>query len=285
MGSPQLFDPEELEAQENAQEPTDETSEVVEARPDPNVVYQEQYVADTEVTPEPEPEPQPEPELPEKYQGKSIAELVNMHQEAERALGRSGSEVGELRKIVDNFIQTQTVAQTAPQQEPEEELDFYTDPEKAIRHAVDNHPGVQQAQIVSQKLQQGVAKTALKEIHPDYQTILNDPKFHEWKDSRPGLQDLFVRADGYDVQAADTIFSLWKERANVAATTVQVDAQARKQAAKAASTGNANAQPQGARSKKVYRRADLIKLMNEDPDRYMAMQPEILAAYKEKRVK
>jgi hypothetical protein len=29
----------------------------------------------------------------------------------------------------------------------------------------------------------------------------------------------------------------------------------------------------------------LIKLMKEDPDRYMALQPEIMAAYADRRVK
>jgi hypothetical protein len=38
--------------------------------------------------------------LPEKYQGKSAAELARMHQEAEKLLGRQSSEVGELRKLL-----------------------------------------------------------------------------------------------------------------------------------------------------------------------------------------
>ena len=42
-----------------------------------------------------------EPEIPDKYRGKSAEELVQMHQEAEKLLGRQSSEVGELRKVVD----------------------------------------------------------------------------------------------------------------------------------------------------------------------------------------
>jgi hypothetical protein len=37
-------------------------------------------------------------DLPDKYRGKSAAELARMHQEAEKLLGRQSSEVGELRK-------------------------------------------------------------------------------------------------------------------------------------------------------------------------------------------
>jgi hypothetical protein len=38
-------------------------------------------------------------------------------------------------------------------------------------------------------------------------------------------------------------------------------------------------------STKVYRRSDLIRLQLEDPNRYMDMQPEIMAAYAEGRVR
>ncbi len=38
-------------------------------------------------------------------------------------------------------------------------------------------------------------------------------------------------------------------------------------------------------SKKVFRRSDIIKLMQTDPDKYDMMQPEIMQAYREGRVK
>ena len=42
--------------------------------------------------------------IPDKYQGKSLEEVVQMHQEAEKLLGRQSSEVGELRRVVDDYI-------------------------------------------------------------------------------------------------------------------------------------------------------------------------------------
>ena len=48
-----------------------------------------------------------EQSLPDKYQGKSLEEVVQMHQEAEKLLGRQSSEVGELRKVVDDYISSQ----------------------------------------------------------------------------------------------------------------------------------------------------------------------------------
>jgi hypothetical protein len=73
-------------------------------------------------------QPQKEPTVPEKYQGKSLEQVVQMHQEAEKLLGRQSSEVGELRKVVDDYISSQP-QQPAPQQyvEPEDDIDYFTD--------------------------------------------------------------------------------------------------------------------------------------------------------------
>lgn len=62
---------------------------------------------------------QQEDDLPEKYRGKSAKEIALMHLEAEKLIGKQGSEVGELRKIVDDFIKTQSAKET----KQEEELD------------------------------------------------------------------------------------------------------------------------------------------------------------------
>ena len=117
------------------------------------------------------------------------------------------------------------------------------------------------------------------------QSILGDPKFAEWIKASKIRTQLFVAADqSYDSDSADELFSLWKERKVVAQQTANVEKQARKQTLKAASTGNARGSAEGSR-KKVYRRADIIKLMKNDPDRYQALSEEIMAAYAEGRVK
>lgn len=95
--------------------------------------------------------PQEEPTLPDKYQGKSLEQVVQMHQEAEKLLGRQSSEVGELRKVVDDYITSQT-EQPAPQQktvEPEDDIDYFTDPQAAVNRAIENHPKIKEAQEYS----------------------------------------------------------------------------------------------------------------------------------------
>ena len=227
-----------------------------------------------------------EPTLPEKYQGKSLEEVVQMHQEAEKLLGRQSSEVGELRKVVDDYISSQT-QQSAPQQtvEPEDDIDYFTDPQGAVNRAIENHPKIKEAEEYSSQYKKQASLAMLQSKHPDMQEILNDPKFADWIKASKIRTQLFVAADQeYDADSADELFSLWKERKTVAQQTATVEKQARKQSLKAANTGNARGSAEGSR-KKVYRRADIIKLMKSDPDRYQALSDEIMAAYAEGRVK
>ena len=228
-----------------------------------------------------------EPTVPEKYQGKSLEEVVQMHQEAEKLLGRQSSEVGELRKVVDDYISSQTQP-PAPQQqhvEPEDDIDYFTDPQAAVNRAIENHPKVKEAQQYTEQYKKQSSLATLQAKHPDMQQILSDPKFAEWIKASKIRTQLFVAADQqYDADAADELFSLWKERKTVAQQTAKVEKQARKQTLRAANTGNARGSAEGSR-KKVYRRADIIKLMKNDPDRDQALSDEIMAAYAEGRVK
>ena len=227
-----------------------------------------------------------EPSLPEKYQGKSLEEVVQMHQEAEKLLGRQSSEVGELRKVVDDYISSQAQP-PAPQQtvEPEDDIDYFTDPQAAVNRAIENHPKIREAEEYSSQYKKQASLAMLQSKHPDMQEILGDPKFAEWIKASKIRTQLFVAADQqYDADSADELFTLWKERKTVAQQTANVEKQARKQSLKAANTGNARGSAEGSR-KKVYRRADIIKLMKNDPDRYQALADEIMAAYAEGRVK
>ena len=225
--------------------------------------------------------------LPDKYQGKSLEEVVQMHQEAEKLLGRQSSEVGELRRVVDDYISSQQQP-TAPQQqhvEPEDDIDYFTDPQGAVNRAIENHPKIREAQQYTAEYKKQSSLASLQSKHPDMQSILSDTGFAEWIKASKIRTQLFVQADQqYDAEAADELFTLWKERKTVAQQTANVEKQARKQSLKAANTGNARGSAEGSR-KKVYRRADIIKLMKNDPDRYQALSEEIMAAYAEGRVK
>ena len=88
----------------------------------------------------------------------------------------------------------------------------------------------------------------------------------------------------YNFEAADELLTSWKERQEVVNTTKDTENQARKQSVKSASTGSTKGSAETT-SRKVYRRADIIKLMQTDNDRYMSLAEEIRQAYAEGRVR
>jgi len=246
---------------------------------------------DTQDTVEtPEEEQFQQPEVPEKYQGKSVEDLVQMHQELEKFSGKQSTEVGELRKVVDSYIQTQLSEQQAPQQQQQQDdddddVDFFVDPKTAVSRAIDNHPKIKEAQAYTQQYKQQATLAQLKSSHPEMEQILQDPKFAEWIKGSKVRTQLFVQADqAYDYDAAHELFSLWKDRNQVVQQTAQAERAARKSQVKSANTGNARGTAEGSR-RKVYRRADIIKLMRTDPERYQSMSDELLKAYSEGRVR
>jgi len=231
----------------------------------------------------PEKDKQPAEELPDKYRGKSLQDIVRMHQEAEKALGRNANEVGELRKVVDDFITKQTELTTTKPQ-PEDDVDFFTDPQSAVNRTVESHPAFKELKQLTAQQRQATAQADMARRHPDARQLVQDEKFIEWVMASKVRQGLLVKADrDYDVDAADELFTTWKERQQLVNQTVASETTARKAAVKQASTGGNSASIE-TRSSKKYRRADIIKLMQTDPDRYAEMASEIRKAYAEGRV-
>ena len=243
----------------------------------------EEQIPEEEQPAEPEEIQEQEDAVPEKYQGKSIQDIVRMHQEAEKLLGRQSSEVGELRKVVDDFVKTNIA--NSPQQEQDEEYDLFDDPDKYIEHKVSNHPKIKEAEQVSLAMRQQETLSRLQSTHPDYSTIVADEKFAEWITKSKVRIELFQRADQkFDFDAADELLSSWKERQNIVQETADMQKTDRKRQLKSASTGTASGSGERP-SRKIYRRADIIKLMQTDPNRYQELAQEIRQAYAEGRVK
>ena len=226
---------------------------------------------------------EPEVKIPEKYQGKSVDDIIRMHQEAEKLIGKQAQEVGEVRKLADELIKhnLSTKQQTVVE---EPEVDFFEDPQKAIRNTVDKHPDVLAARQATQEFKRMNIQQKLAQTHPDFQQIVQDAGFAEWVKASPVRLGLYAKADGeYDFDSANELLSTFKQLKQVQTKQVAaVDNTARQQSLKAASVDTGGT---GESSKKVYRRTDLIRLKMTDPARYEDLQPEIMAAYAEGRVK
>lgn len=229
-----------------------------------------------------------EEDIPDKYRGKSIKEVVAMHQEAEKLIGKQGSEVGELRQVFDEYIKDQlSNSHKAAQEEPEEEPDFFEDPKAAVSKAIETHPDILAAREATIMSQRKASVQELQAKHPDMEQVLSNPEFLQWSRATPTRQMLFNAADKeYNFDAADELITNFKAIHATSQQTLEGEQVARQEALKKASTGSASGSAQGSESKKkIYRRADIIKLIKTDPARYEAMSQELEEAYREKRVR
>ena len=125
----------------------------------------------------------------------------------------------------------------------------------------------------------------LKSEFPDLQSTLSDSRFQEWVNASVIRQGLYQKADkDFDYTSAAELLNNWKDLNVAVERTKEVEKEAKKSEVRKANTGDTRAAPVKAR-KKVYRRSDIINLMKTDPRRYEALQPEIMEAYKDGRVK
>lgn len=235
-----------------------------------------------------------EPEVPEKYRGKSLDEIVKMHQEAEKLIGRQAQEVGESRKLLDEFIKHQLDSKKHDTQPVKsQEIDWFEDPAKAVNQAVENNPILKQLQEQQAQQAQVVALQTIEKAHPDYLSVAQSEDFAQWIQGSKVRMQLFAKANNYDVDSAlellDTYKSLkgvqkQKEEVTKAAdeTLKKADEESRSKALKAAAVQQGGT---GESTKPIYRREDLIRLRMQDPERYESMADDILLAYAERRVR
>lgn len=224
------------------------------------------------------------PELPEKYRDKSLDEIVKMHQEAEKLIGKQAQEVGEVRRLADELIKQNLVSKQQQTKQEEPEVDFFENPQKAIQRTVDNHPDVQAARLATIEMKKVQVQQRLAQEHPDFGDIAKDQEFANWVKSSPVRLKLFQEADaGYDFDSANELITTYKQLRSVRNKQASDEGEAtRKQNLKAIAVDVGGS---GESSKKIYRRADLIQLQLKDPERYAALSEEIMQAYMEKRVR
>lgn len=205
-----------------------------------------------------------------------------------------------------------------PALDPIDDSAIFAKPVDAISRLIAEHPAIKE-------IRDALGKTAansevevrtrsaerFNQAHPDAQEILQNPEFQAWIAKSRVRQALMQRAHSqYDFEAGNEVFGTWKElkgvktaaaAASAAAGAGEVTAEvtaasaaseagralaaakkAKGLAAAAAPTGGGG---QAASGKKIFRRADVLRLMETEPSRYEQLADEIALAYKEGRVK
>ena len=230
--------------------------------------------------------------VPEKYKGKSLDQIVKMHQEAEKLIGRQAQEVGEVRKLADELIKQQLNSNkqdTQPRVE-DNEIDYFADPDKAVNHAVENNPVVKQLREQSELAAKQQVVVILQQQYPDYLNIVQTEDFANWVKSSKVRTNLLIDAENYNLDAAQELLETYTAIKGIKAQNAQkVDAAlvedskaTRSQTLRSAAVQRGGT---GEVGKPVYKRVDLIRLRMTDPNRYNDMQDEIMQAYNEGRVR
>ena len=115
-------------------------------------------------------------------------------------------------------------------------------------------------------------------------------EFQDWVEDSKYRVSLFTKADDYNWDAADELFSAWDEHQAANATDgadggEPAGTTKQKRALRRNSTETGGAGGKSGNLKKTYKSADLIRLYNEDREKYNAMSEEIQQAFKDGRVK
>ena len=226
---------------------------------------------------------------PEKYAGKSLEDVIEMHQNAEKAIGKQGQTVGDQRQLIDSLLEAQKSTQTTqPTEEPESFEDkFYTDPAKAVNSAIENHPELIKAREDRAKQENQLSLNTLEKAYPEWEERVQDTNFQKWIGDSEIRTEMFRKADSdYRPDYAIELFQMY-DAINMIDKTKEVqqqEASKREKALKQTST-ETRSSGDSVGGKKIYRRADLINLQVSDPNRYAALADEIQSAYQEGRVK
>jgi len=231
-----------------------------------------------------------EDEIPEKYKGKSVAEIVRMHAEAEKLLGKQGQELGELRRAADEYIKRTLKGDNPQPNNPEEkveEVDFFADPQKAVKSMIERDPRIKNAAEAAEQFRRETALRTLMQKHPDALEVAQSEDFQKWVGESKTRVKLYAQADQqFDYDAAEELIGTFKAiKGSTSSKAAEPAVKPNKNDGKVVPrpvSGGGDTPPSSA---KIYRRADIIKLRQTDPKRYFDMAEEIELAYREKRVK
>lgn len=244
--------------------------------------------------PPPEPEqPQADTESPGRdpnWSKLSNEELQDLLANSQQMIGKQSNDVGAARqeaqklraeldaiKTADRYLQGQLG--NVQQQKPEEKLDYFGDPAKAIKQEIASSSELQTMQRELEEIRVENIRRELLSAHPDFKEVWSSPEFETWVASSPSRTASFKAMNtSYNVEIAKELLSEYK-----ATKQTQAPQPDRKQSVLAASTGSATGSSEKPMGKKL-RASDLRELLIKNPDRYQELYPEIRKAYEEGRV-
>jgi hypothetical protein len=238
----------------------------------------------------------PAEDVPEKFRGKSVKDIVESYKQLESQLGRMANDLGTQRVLTDrllnlrrdNDLRQNGAGVTQPETPKIKATDLAEDPTAAISKVVDAKLAKNQQDAEQEALQhaRNAAAARLVQDHPDYQEYVNNPDFTAFINGSAIRKRAAVAAQQGDFDAGNDLLTEFKAQKKQKMN--QQDDNKNLESARAASLESGSRGSEGSsKAGKVYSRADLLRLQLTNPELYYSdeYQAVIMKAYAEKRVK
>lgn len=244
------------------------------------------------------PDEAPADDVPEKFKGKTVKDVVQMYTNLESLSSRQANELGQYRKNVDQILGLRNDNTAKPPiKKPVTTAELLESPDKAISDAIDTSDAAKIARdalATVQDLRTDIAKNDFYGKYPKWKEDVENPAFLSFVGNNPLRSSLAQQADK-DFRAAQALWGLWDEHKQlVSATETTKATEERKAALKATRTVSNGSSAETVANKPVFSRAKLLDLQMraERGDERAKMKwadPEFqrqrMQAYQEGRVK
>lgn len=203
-------------------------------------------------------------ELPDKFQGKSPEQLVEMYSNLERLNSRQAQELGEYRKKVDEILGLrERKDNTQPQKKPVTTTDLLQSPDEVLSRVIASSDVATQAkEAVSrvQDLEAQLAQQTFVSKYPKFREDVGDPNFLSWVATNDLRRNLAQRADKNDYNAATALWDLWDEHKALVGNKAAEEEENKKKAALKGVRSVKNGASAETKAKPTFSRQKLIDL-------------------------
>jgi hypothetical protein len=202
----------------------------------------------------------------DKYAGKSPDDLIEMHRNAERVIGRQSQEIGTLRRVSDQLLDLKKPTTEIKKEEAHQPVtvdQLLNDPDKALNRAVDKSDAAIRARNAEERvsrLESSITQERFVSKHKDFARDLDEPTFKEWVAKNPVRVGLGNAAAGNDWQAATALWDMWDEHKELTSGGKSGASESRTSGTRKVPTTIKGSPSEGMPAEQVYSRAKLMEL-------------------------
>ena len=237
-------------------------------------------IGESEVTVDSEQSEKTEEYIPKRLRGKTKEEIYKEFNGLEQDYSRMGNELGEARSLLRETLEKALTANKVEEPQVTEE-DILSKPKESVQKLID--AALKPVKDATVSAEQRALMLEFNMRHPGYQETAKSPEFRDWLSESSYRTRLFTQASKFDLDAAEDLFTEFDSYKKSGQTT---DTNEKRREIRNASTETGGAGKSTSKTgKKIYKSTDLMRLYNQDRERYNDMSAEIQLAFQEGRVR